>query len=54
MPKISPHSILVVDNETELASLFKEFLIKEGYAVVSFTDSILAFEYYEKRGIDIP
>jgi CheY-like chemotaxis protein len=38
----------VIDDEIELASLFKEFLRKEGYTVVSFTDPVLAFEYYRE------
>jgi DNA-binding response OmpR family regulator len=38
----------VIDDEIELASLFKEFLRKEGYNVVSFTDSVSAFEYYRE------
>ncbi len=41
-------SIIVVDDELELASLFKEFLRKEGYDVVSFTDPELALEYYKE------
>ena len=41
-------SIIVVDDEPELASLFKEFLNKEGYDVVTFTDSVLALEYYKE------
>jgi CheY-like chemotaxis protein len=41
-------SIIVVDDEPELASLFKAFLKKEGYDVVSFTDPILALEYYKE------
>jgi DNA-binding NtrC family response regulator len=35
----------VIDDEIDLASLYKEFLKKEGYNVVSFTDPELAFEY---------
>ena len=46
MSSLSAHSIIVIDDEIELASLFKEFLEKEGYNVVSFTDPELAFEYY--------
>jgi CheY-like chemotaxis protein len=42
------HSIIVVDDELELACLFKEFLNNEGYNVVSFTDPVLALEYYKK------
>jgi len=41
-------SIIVVDDELELASLFKAFLTKEGYDVVSFTDPVLALEYYKE------
>ena len=41
-------SIIVVDDELELASLFKEFLRNEGYDVVSFTDPVLALEYYKE------
>jgi CheY-like chemotaxis protein len=41
-------SIILVDDELELACLFKEFLKNEGYDVVSFTDSVLAFEYYKE------
>ena len=48
MSKLSPHSILVVDDELELATLFKEFLRKEGHDVVSFTDPVLALEYYKQ------
>jgi CheY-like chemotaxis protein len=41
-------SIIVVDDELELACLFKEFLTNEGYDVVSFTDSVLALEYFKE------
>jgi DNA-binding response OmpR family regulator len=37
-----------VDDEPDLASLFKEFLRKEGFNVVSFTDPILASEYFRE------
>lgn len=46
MSSLSAHSIIVIDDEIDLASLFKEFLKKQGYDVVSFTDPELAFEYY--------
>ncbi len=46
MSSLSAPSIIVIDDEIDLASLFKEFLKKEGYNVVSFTDPELAFEYY--------
>jgi|SRR6187431_887494 len=45
---ISPHSILVVDDEQVLASLFKAFLKNQGYNVVSFTDPVGAFEYFKE------
>jgi CheY-like chemotaxis protein len=41
-------SIIIVDDELELACLFKEFLNNEGYNVVSFTDPVLALEYYKE------
>jgi CheY-like chemotaxis protein len=44
----SARSIIVVDDEIELASLFKTFLENEGYDVVSFTDPILALEYFKE------
>ena len=48
MSSLSSPSIIVIDDEIELASLFKEFLRKEGYTIVSFTDPVLAFEYYRE------
>ena len=44
----SAHSIIVVDDEVELATLFKAFLTNEGYNVNSFADPILAFEYFKE------
>lgn len=44
---VSPRSILVVDDEPELASLFEAFLKNQGYDVVSFTDPVVAFEYFK-------
>jgi CheY-like chemotaxis protein len=41
-------SIIVIDDELELVSLFKAFLKNEGYDVVSFTDPVLALEYYKE------
>jgi len=41
-------SIIVVDDELELASLFKAFLKNEGYDVISFTDPVLALVYYKE------
>ncbi|TVP41830.1 response regulator [Candidatus Nitrosocosmicus arcticus] len=48
MSALSPQSIIVVDDELELASLFKAFLKNEGYDVISFTDPVLALEYYKE------
>lgn len=44
----SARSIIVVDDEIELATLYKEFLEKEGYNAVSFTDPVSAFEYFKE------
>ncbi len=41
-------SIIIVDDEPELTSLFKAFLKNQGYDVISFTDPVLALEYYKK------
>ncbi len=38
-------SIIVVDDEIELANLFKEYIQTIGFNVVSFTDPSLALEY---------
>ena len=48
MSSLSTHSIIVVDDELELATLFKAFLKNEGYDVVSFTDPVLALEYFKE------
>ena len=48
MSSLSAPSIIVIDDEIELASLFKEFLTKGGYDVVSFTEPVLAFKYYKE------
>jgi DNA-binding response OmpR family regulator len=44
----SARSIIVIDDEIELASLFKTFLENEGYDVVSFTDPTLALEWFKE------
>ncbi len=46
---VLPHSIMVVDNEVELANLFKEFLTKLGFNVLSFTNPLIAYEDYESN-----
>ena len=40
--------ILIVDDEQELATLYREFLIGMGFVVVSFTDPLMAFEHYRQ------
>jgi len=39
---------MVVDDEIEPYSLFKAFLIKEGYNAVYFSDPILALEHFKQ------
>lgn len=43
-------TILVVDDEIELANLFKQFLSQMGYKAVAFTDPSLALEYLKFNG----
>ena len=43
-----PTSIMVVEDEKELASLFKAFLEKMGYDTVTFTDPIMALEFFKQ------
>jgi hypothetical protein len=38
----------VIDDEMELASLFKTFLLKVGFDAKSFTDPIVALDYFEE------
>jgi DNA-binding response OmpR family regulator len=45
---INVTSVIVIDDEPELANLFNAFLIKEGYNVITFIDPVLAFEYFKK------
>lgn len=47
---MSPNSrsIIVVNDEVELATLLKTFLENEGYHAISFVDPVLALEYYEQ------
>ena len=41
-------SIIVVDDEVELANLFKTFLENQGYNAISFVDPVLALEYFKQ------
>lgn len=45
----SAFSIMVVDDEEEIAILFKRFLEKSGYNSVYFTDPILALDHFSKN-----
>ena len=42
-------SVIVVDDEIELTLLFKTFLTKRGYDVISFSDPLLALEYIKNN-----
>lgn len=44
-----PVYILVVDDEAELANLFREFLNSVGYNTVSFTNPVLALENFKNN-----
>lgn len=41
-------SIIVVDDEVELANLFKTFLENQGYNAFSFVDPVLALDYFKQ------
>lgn len=43
----SNHSVIVIDDEIELAALFRAFLTKEGFDAISFTDPLVALEYFK-------
>jgi DNA-binding response OmpR family regulator len=43
-----PISILIVDDEVELATLFKEYFESSGMYAVSFTNPLLALEYFKE------
>ena len=42
------HSIIVVDDEIELATLFKTFMNQQGFNTISFVDPVLALEYFKE------
>lgn len=46
MQSSSSLTFLVVDDEQELANLYKEFIKEIGYDAVSFTNPMLALEHY--------
>ena len=45
----SPHSVMVVDDEPEIANLYKEFLRKSGFISTCFIDPLLALEHYNQN-----
>jgi DNA-binding NtrC family response regulator len=47
MTMVLSSSILVVDDEQELATLFKEAIGRMGFDVYSFTSPLLALEYFK-------
>ena len=48
MMSSATRSIIVVDDEMELATLFKTFLNQQGYNTMSFVDPVLALEYFKE------
>ena len=42
-------SVLIVDDEEELATLYKEFVVTLGYQALSFTNPLLALEHYKQH-----
>ena len=45
----SPHSVMVVDDEPEIANLYEEFLRKSGFISTCFIDPLLALEHYNQN-----
>lgn len=45
--------IMVIDDDYSINNLIKFFLLKDGYKVDSFTDSIEALNYYRKDKYDL-
>src|SRR6476469_6041839 len=45
----SPHSVMVVDDEPDLANLYKEFLQRSGFNSTCFIDPLLALEHYNQN-----
>ena len=46
---LSSLSILIVDDEEELAALFKHSVASMGLDAISFTNPLLAFEYFKNN-----
>ena len=45
----SPHSVMVVDDEAEIANLYSEFLQRSGFNSTCFIDPLLALEHYNQN-----
>jgi DNA-binding NtrC family response regulator len=45
----SPLSALIVDDEEELAGLYRQFLASMGFDTISFTKPLMALEHYQKN-----
>lgn len=45
----SSHSVMVVDDEPELANLYREFLQRSGFNSTCFIDPLLALEHYNQN-----
>ena len=48
MSSTTTRSIMVVDDEMDLANLFRSFLENEGYNAISFVDPVLALEHFRQ------
>ena len=44
-----PHSVMVVDDEPQIANLYREFLRKSGFISTCFIDPLLALEHYNQN-----
>lgn len=49
MQMSSPLSALIVDDEEELAGLYRQFVASMGFEAVSFTKPLMALEHYQKN-----
>ena len=48
-----PPTVMVVDDDKELARLFRRLLEETGFNSVSFTDPLLAFKHFPGRSSKI-
>lgn len=48
-----PLSILIVDDEVELATIFKEYFESKGVDAISFTNPLLALEYFKSNNFSL-